>query len=373
MEGIATRIRKIEPSRIVLLVGEASSVLIFPFVPLFLMDGGLRPFQILLAYAALRLSTVVASCARKSISQRQSVVASFAAVFALLLLFVAFEGQALLLAGAFALLFTLRNVFLFLPLNHMFFEKAARRANGESSFTYMAVWSVLEMATAPLAALVIASFGYRPLFTFAAIACIPLALAARGKTQERKLKVDIAGAAAKSGSLMPIWLLEGLMDQFGSIILPVYALFFISSSLEFGGLLAYLAMLSLVASYLLARHSDRLQKRLPYIRQICLLAGLAAFGLGLAGSLAAWVVLAGIFAVLDNLSYPIRLAVQVDRKSHGMGFWAVREAGLNAGRFIGIAASAALFFMGLHWVVFAAYGAVYVAYPFVMKRRLGIE
>jgi len=184
---------------------------------------------------------------------------------------------------------------------------------------------------------------------------------------------DWPAAFKKFKNLKTIVIIDGSLDPFNSVILPVYALFFVTGEAEFGGLLGYLALVGLAASYLLARHSDRRKKRLAFFAPLLVISGFVVLAMGLTQSFAAWLALVTLYSIINIVAYPLLLAVQFDVKNTDIGFWAVRELLLNTGRFLALSCVALLFYFECYWAVFAMYAAILFAYPFLVKQKLGIK
>jgi hypothetical protein len=273
-------------------------------------------------------------------------------------------------AALFITLFSLRNILFWIPLNVKFFEKSKSETNGKDSFAYAAIGSVLSILLLPLAALCIQEFGYSATFLFAALLGIPIAIIIWRNLQEKTYRLDFGESFKELKGLKSIIFFEGAIDQLSCVVIPIITLLYIKTELGFGGVLSYLALVSLVAAYFMATHSDKKQKRVTYLVPLFFAMAGITFAMGFTNSFGVWIVLLTLFSTAYTISYPMRLALIMDRKKTDIGFWTVREVVLNAGRFVTLLIAAVLLYFSLYWAIFAMYAAIFVAYPFVAKRKL---
>jgi len=332
------------------------------------------PYEILATYSlwAVAFSLTVRSISR--ISLREFSASSFLALSAILIFFAAMGNVNILLTGAvFGVTYGFRSMLFWLAQNHLFFEKTPTDAHGKVSFLQNAIPATVTIIALPLVGLLISGAGYTPVFILFSLISLYFAYASWKVTRSESFPIDWRAEMKKFKNLKTLALFDGALGQFGAVILPVYSLFFVHGEAEFGGLLAYLAFLSLAASYALASHSDRRGIRLGFLLPLSVLLGAVVLAMGFAGSFAAWLVLTTIYSIVYTVSYPLKLAGYMDVKKVDMGFWTVREFLFNLGRALTFTCAAAMFYFQLHWVVFALYAALFTAYPFVANRKLGIR
>ncbi|MDO8655976.1 MAG: hypothetical protein Q7K45_01950 [Nanoarchaeota archaeon] len=170
--------------------------------------------------------------------------------------------------------------------------------------------------------------------------------------------------------LRSISVLEGSLQFFPGLIIPVYALLFFQRANEIGWFLSYIAIIGLVIAVIVAHFSDKNQRRKRYIMILFLLLTLSIFSLAFASTSVVWIILVGIFSIIHYISLPLRLAVSMDTKKVDITFWQVREIFLNIGRFITLSISAVLFYYQIYWAVFVMFGVITLIYPFLVNYKL---
>lgn len=99
---------------------------------------------------------------------------------------------------------------------------------------------------------------------------------------------------------------------------------------------------------------------------------LSILALAFTGSFVMWIVLVTIFSAIYTISYPMRLALLMDRKRTDIGFWTAREVVLNSGRFVTLLIAVVLLYFSFYWAIYAMYAAIFIAYPFVVKRKQAV-
>jgi hypothetical protein len=200
--------------------------------------------------------------------------------------------------------------------------------------------------------------------------CIPITVLVSRSLKEKTCRIDVAKSMEGLKGLKTVIFLEGAIDEFCSPVIPVLMLLYVKTEIGFGSALGYIAVVGLLASYLVAAHSDRKQKRIAYLVPLFLAMAASVLALEIAGSFVVWIALVTVFLFLETVSYPMQLALIMDGRKTDAGYWAAREVALNVGRFVTISIAAVLVYFSLYWAVFAMYAAIFAAYPFVARRKL---
>jgi|GEM_PF-2489968 len=361
---------KIEEPHFLRLAITVVSIFSFSFLPVFFKSGGMPLYAVLLVFALLALFTSIIAFLVGKVHSKKFLAGSFI-LQAVLLVAMAVAGTSgiYIAAALFIALTSLIDILFWLPLNMKFFERSRLKTNSKDSFAYAAIGNVPSILLLPIAALAIGDFGYPAAFIFSALLCAVITMSIARKLQEKEYGVDIGRSLTRLKGLKTILLFEGAIDQFFAVVIPVFMLLYVETELAFGGALGYLALVSLIAAYFMARHSDKKQKRIVYLAPLLLAMAVNVLAMGLAGSFVIWIVLITLFSALYTVSYSMRLALIMDRKKTDMGFWTAREAIMNAGRFVTLSMAAILLYFSLYWAIFAMYAAVLVAYPFVAKKK----
>lgn len=184
----------------------------------------------------------------------------------------------------------------------------------------------------PLGAYVIKTLGYSWLFGIAAV-LFPLCMFIVWKLVPSEIvhTAPLRQGIKEYKSLKTISVLEGSLQFFTGLIIPVYALLFFQRADEIGWFLSYIAILGLIMAVVVAHFSDKNQKRKGFIMILFLLLTLSIFSLSFASTSWAWIISIGIFSIIHYISLPLRLAVSMDFKKVDITFWQVREIFLNVG------------------------------------------
>ena len=164
--------------------------------------------------------------------------------------------------------------------------------------------------------------------------------------------------------------MEGSLQFFSGLILIIYSLLFFETASAYGYFLSYLGIIGLVIALIVTHHSDRQQKRLGYLFPLFFLMAISITALIPARSITTyWIIAVGIFVLLNSISLPLRSAVSMDVKKVDFGFWKAREFFLNLGRAATLGISAVFFYYEWYWPVFAMYGLIALAYPFLIRYK----
>jgi hypothetical protein len=134
--------------------------------------------------------------------------------------------------------------------------------------------------------------------------------------------------------------------------------------------MSYLALTSLAASFFLSHFSDKSKKRVEILYPILIVMSILIVIIPSLKALSALIVVGGIYAVLDNLSLPIRFAVPMDLAKADIGFWRVNEFYGNIGRTTVFGIAALLLYMGNKWAAFAIFAVMTFTFPFIISRKI---
>lgn len=360
---------RIKAGYTLLLLQVALATFSLAFVPLYFREQGFPLWSLVLLYASYSGLGVLAIPLVSKYSFRRFVTLSFF-LYALLLLLLGFlpaQQSALF----FPLIMALNLVFYWIPLNYIFFQHSVGGTNALDGAFYMTASGFLAMLLPPVSSLVLEHAGYPALFLLtASLYAIPLIIALR-KVPVHRLEVGFALSLRQFKRLKTITILEGALQFFGGVILPVFSLLFIKTATGFAGLLSFLGLISLVITLLVSWKSDRQQQRLSYIFLLFALMSIALLLMPFVSSLTWWLLIIGLYSGLAMVSAPIRLALSMDVKQVDLNFWVAREWLLNLGRFVTLGISTYLFYVQEYWAVFGMYAVIAVAYPFVAWWKVG--
>jgi MFS family permease len=270
-------------------------------------------------------------------------------------------------------------VLLWVPLNRIYYQGSERRANALSSSIYMLFPSVLAIFL-PLVGMKIAeSLGYKVLFSLGALLFLGGAAYAYhsvkkvievGGTKEVSEEAPFFEAWKNFKGIKTLTIFEGALQSFSIAMIPLLSLRFLQEKSEIGWFFSYLGVLSFIVALALAIWSDHQKKRKVLLYIMFFFMGLLLVGLTFVENAEQWVLVIGLYSLVNSLSLPLRLAISLDVKEPSLGFWKIREWFLNVGRIIFLAMGAVFLYRGSFWAVFAAYTLLCLAYPLLVKKKL---
>ena len=305
----------------------------------------------------------------RNFSMRTYLIASFL-VFSSALASLAFLPSSISIY-VYASLIGLNLILFWLPLNYLFFLKSSKETNAVDSSLYMVAPGVIAMVLPLFGAAIANSFGYTWLFGLAALLYLfPILFVYKKIPTEKITTIPFMEGVRHFKGLKTISMFEGALQHFNGIVLAVYALLFLKTSLQIGYFFSYLGLLGFVIGMLLSRYSDRKQKRKVFIFVLFSLMSLSIFMMPFSKNSVAWFIIVGIFSVIYTISSPLRLAVSLDVRVPDMSFWKVREFFLNIGRVTTLLLTVLLFVFKQYSLVFALFGSIALAYPFLVSYKL---
>lgn len=339
------------------------------FVPFYFKEQGFSLAWIIFMYTIYASVGILFIPFFRTFSMRTYLLAGFV-VFSLALASLAFlpSSHSFLI---YAVLLGLNVVIFWLPLNYLFFLNSNKGTNAVDSSLYMVAPGVIAMVLPLFGAAFANSFGYAWLFGLAALLYLfPILFVYKKIPKEKITTVPFKEGVRHFKGLKTISMLEGALQYFSGVVVAVYALLFLKTNLEVGYYLSYLGLLGFVIGMLLSQYSDKNQKRKSFIFVLFALMSLSIFILPLVKESAHWFIAVGIFSIIYTISSPLRLAVSLDVRVANMDFWKVREFFLNVGRAVTLLLTVFLFTLQQYFLVFALFGCIALAYPFLVNHKL---
>ncbi|MDP3699049.1 MAG: MFS transporter [Nanoarchaeota archaeon] len=339
------------------------------FIPFYFKEQGFSLAWIILMYAIYASVGMILIPFFRNFSMRTYFIAGF-------LIFSSALASLALLPSAisfyiYAILLGLNLILFWLPLNYLFFLKSSKDTNAVDSSLYMVAPGVIAMVLPLFGAAVADSMGYVWLFGLAALLyLLPIIFVYKKIPEEKITTVPFLEGVRHFKGLKTISMFEGALQHFSGIVVAVYALLFLKTNLEVGYFLSYLGLLGFIIGMLLSRYSDKNQKRKAFIFVLFGLMSLSIFILPLSKENITWFITVGIFTVIYTISSPLRLAVSLDVRIADMNFWKIREFFLNVGRVATLLVTVVLFSLQQYFLVFALFGSIALAYPFLVSYKL---
>ena len=222
----------------------------------------------------------------------------------------------------------------------------------------------------PIGALIIGNFGFKVLFSITGLlSLIPLIYVYKDGFKQT-FNSNFSEANKKFSGLRLYTALNDGLHFFQGHFIAVYVLLFLSSEYEIGGMISYLALISLVVSFFVSGASDKTQKRMRYLTPVMIGMGLMILSMIFIKNALAFVIVVGIYAVLDNMSLPIRYAIPMDVRVKDIGFWRAAEVYGNIGRVIAFGFSALFLYFGNYWIPLIIFSLMSFGIPLAVKLRI---
>jgi len=276
-------------------------------------------------------------------------------------------------AGEFYLvpvIFGLASPLFWIPYNIIYFSFAQKDGRALTSGLLFLVLPALNTVMPILAGLMIASQGFRVLFTASMLAAI-LALVYAIKVGDSKvLDLSYRKTLKPTKGVRTLIYLEGIWQGVSWICVPLITFTFIDSSLGYGSFLSYLGVIGAISSLILCGISDRLRNRTFFLVPAVTLVSVFTIASGLTHSLSGWVVVNGLVGFFIAVTSPFTVSVVLDRDKDIREGMISREFFLNFGRVTGVLTIMLLFhFYGsLHYPLIAA-GIAFALYPVVLRAK----
>lgn len=284
---------------------------------------------------------------------------------ALSLLF--FNPYSFLLFGIFE---GLKLAFFWVSFNYIFFRKSTSKNRARNSSVYFILGPLVGMVFPAIGAVIIDNFGFQVLFLITGLLTFIPFLYIRDGEFDQITKRKFKDAEKAFSGLRLITFFEGALHFFQGHFLLIYALLYLNTEYQIGGLLSYLAFISLAVSFLLAYLSDRSQKRVGILYPLFMAMGVLIIAIPFSDTIPAFITLVGIYAALDNLSLPIRYAIRMDMARADIGFWRVNELYGNIGRTVIFGISALLLYLGNFLIPFLIFSLMAFAFPFIVSSKV---
>ncbi len=274
-------------------------------------------------------------------------------------------------AGSFIDGFSIYFFFVFYNIAH--FEYTHKSRVGHSSGLLTSVGPVINILAPLLAGYLIQT--NTPLFWVSSGIFFLITLLLVNKQEDFEIKYSIKGALTEIKSTRLFIFLEGIWEAMVFSIIPIFSLFFIKSPLNYGLFIAYLGLMGALATFLLGRFTDKIQKRSVFLYPITISMAIATFLFAKAtNNVLMWIFLSGIIQFILPIFWNLSIAMVVDTQANIKLAMIGREFLLNSGRVIGLLV--ALFSFNLEkrpFSIFIILGLVMMVYAGLLFWRTKIS
>jgi len=234
---------------------------------------------------------------------------------------VAFSGLAL---GLFFVLYNIAH-----------FQNTPKEKTGMSSGIMFAIGPVISMG-APILAGIIATYNINWLWVVSFISFLGV-LYSITRQANFTIKYNIVQSLKELKSTRVFIFLEGIWEAVIISIIPIYTLRFLTTPLEYGKYIAYLSLAGLVASLMLGKISDKIQKRSVFLYPITIALAILTIALSFSmTNIYYWIVTTGLIQFCIPIFWNITTALVVDKHSNLHLAIPGREILLAVGRMIGL-------------------------------------
>jgi MFS family permease len=365
--GVKRYIFRLQKGSILNLLVQLSSNLGLGFAAYYFKIHGVELYKIILIWAITPLASLPIVFLSNNWNIKRYLTYGSLAYTGMALSLLFFNNYSFILYGIFN---GLCLGFFWVSLNYVFFLESTHDNHAKDSSIYFILGPLVGIVLPPLGSLIIGGLGYRALFFISVILTLLPLLYLRGKDLDITLQKSFRSADKAFKGFRLITFFDGALHYFQGNFLAIYVLLFLRSQYQVGGLESYLALLSLVVSFFLSHVSDKSKKRVEILYPILIVMSVLIMVMPSLKDLAAFIVIGGIYAVLDNLSLPIRFAVPMDFVKLDIGFWRASEFYGNIGRTVVFGCASLLLYLGSKWAAFGIFAAMTLAFPFIISRKI---
>ncbi|MBU0591877.1 MFS transporter, partial [Candidatus Micrarchaeota archaeon] len=212
-------------------------------------------------------------------------------------------------AYAYRIIIGFTHLFFWVPFNTLFYN-FRKDNNAMISSVYYAVGPLLSLAVPAIGGLVAAFYGFEALY-ISAIALFAACLFATAVfIKNKKYKFKFSDAFNSLSGLRTMIFLEGFsVNAIMSITIPVLILSYIDKPLEFGSFMSLTMVFSIFASFVMAKTSDQIKKRKPFIIPVVAGYVIATIAASLSGDIVALFLSFGAMIFFIRLFYPLNIAL----------------------------------------------------------------
>lgn len=182
-----------------------------------------------------------------------------------------------------------------------------------------------------------------------------------------QISLNIKEAIKEIKETKILMFLEGMWSVLSNGVIPIFTLYFIRSPLKYGFYLSYLALISIVVSFIIGKVSDKIQKRIIFVVPLALALAIATFMFAILKlNLTNWIILTGIIKFIEPLFFGSSISLLVD--NHDVrSLMSGRELMLSSGRVIGLLLAFVSFaFEKSPFCIFVILGSAMLLYSIIL-------
>ncbi|NYZ76745.1 MFS transporter [Candidatus Micrarchaeota archaeon] len=254
------------------------------------------------------------------------------------------------------------------PFNIMYFEMSRGRA-AQFGSVYFSMTQILGLVLPLAAGMIAMGFGMQAVFACAAFLYATV-LVPVSALEDRKEKYSFDESAKELKGFKTLILVEGVYGGGVATAFVVIPLLYFKTPLELGAYISATTILSIIASFIASRLSDKMKKRRRYIDVFGSGLSLTTIAATFASTAGLWYVAVSVRNFFSTLFYPFTTAIIVDSGRDMTKSMVMREFLLNVGRVFGILAVLFFtFFLSNIHLSLALLGAVLLFYPLIIELK----
>lgn len=345
----------------------AAEILSFTFFIPYVYSIGATDYSILLYFILAYAIACTFFGLSKKIHAKQSIILALIIRIITILSFVFLINKANL--PIFGILMGLMFFLFWAPFNYSYFL-AMKEGNAAGSWKYAFIGQMLSVFLPAISGLVSIYTGIKYLFLIS-IPLYLLCICLTAKTEWKPLSYSLAGSLRHFSGLRTLTFIEGFWQPTYFIGIPLITAYYLKSNLHYGAFFSFLGIASGIASFVMAKYSDKAKKRKIFLYSISSLLALVSMLIAFHQEFWQWEILAGLVYFLHPMAVTFFLAMLLDKKEKKVIQECIvaREYILNLGRAFGIFVLIVFLQYGNILYSFIILGMAMLIYPFFVKLK----
>ncbi|MBN1386039.1 MFS transporter [Candidatus Woesearchaeota archaeon] len=233
-------------------------------------------------------------------------------------------------------------------IRYFHFSHSMNRAT--SAGHYIIVGAFLSTFVPIISGLFVDNLGFRSLTILGSLMMLFIIFKA-SRIDEFLVSYDFREAFRKSKGIRSLKFLQGAWEII-YISVSIHTLTFISESMSYALYLSFIGFISIIATFIVTRISDKDNKRMKFFFPLLIFLIAAMINLFFADSVEKWLIATALLGFLQTLIYPFFLAVVLDKVEDKSTSLIIREFMLGLGRAFSASVLVVMLFFGFPFPLF---------------------
>lgn len=259
------------------------------------------------------------------------------------------------------------GVTFYIPLNILYFDNVAADGRMQNMAWYWIV-GIISGIVGPLIGAFLFTRTSLPVFLTIPLVIFLIGIFLARYAPARTITYNVHDVLTRIKRIRVINILDGALHRVNGDT-GMFALLFVASVAEYGGYLSFVSLIMVGVALLVARHSDKTNKRMHYLLPAALVAGVATIAFSLAHTFAIFIALTLTVRSALIIAEPLRSNIMMDVIEPHAHNWISREFYLNVGRAIIQLIAAALLFAGFSAGAFIVFGCLHLLFPILVHYK----